>query len=155
MPPKIKHFLWLLNHEKTPTFNLLYQINMVDYPMCRLCNSMLKETNSHLFLLCPYVLPLSESLGIKIQIITLVSSLLHPSHWLYNFFYLYLSPSLGSLLWTFTKIYLIFYVWYIEVERNKFTFEGTPFSLSLNDVSQLTEEFWFLAGPISTKKTSI
>jgi len=50
---KLKQFLWLLNHGRLSTSSFLHSINIIQSPLCVLCDLRVEETCAHLFLLCP------------------------------------------------------------------------------------------------------
>ncbi|WMV10355.1 hypothetical protein MTR67_003740 [Solanum verrucosum] len=71
LPPKLKQFLWLLNHGRLPTSCFLHSINILQSLLCMLCDLREEETCVHLFLLCPKLAPLWSELGITPQIASL------------------------------------------------------------------------------------
>lgn len=83
IPPNLRHFFWLIYHNRLPAIVFLYYINCIFLPSVLLCHSSLK-TATYLFFKCKFVEPLWEQIYISAQIDIIISTLTdhHPQRWL-------------------------------------------------------------------------
>lgn len=119
IPPKIKHFLWLLNHDRTPTAAYLHHIRVIDSPTCRLCDCSTAETNAHIFLFCPKVTSLWDYIQIKNEAHSLTDPSLAPTQWLQRFIRLRV-PAISNRLGLIpSSVFLCFCLWSIWTARTE------------------------------------
>lgn len=132
VPTKLRHFLWLLNHNRLPITSYLYHIHCIDSPYCLICHSSTEETASHLFIHCKSVDPLWAQLNIITQVHRLrevIFEYQHPSMWLHCL--INLVPHQPIIPHVPNKVLLTYCLWSIWLARNRTIFQNIPFKVSV------------------------
>lgn len=143
--PKVKTFIWLLNHNRLPSCHFLNSINIITNATCHYCQDG-DETLQHIFLKCPNAKTYWASIGLQSHIMSLTQRN-HPQQWLHNL----INLKILNLPYEINlRTFLPLSMWNIWLVRNRNLYEQGHATVSKSHTIQQSIEYAYMAAPQHT-----